>query len=507
MAAKHFSDLRPAALDLVERSLNWMDQYWDEQVELLGVKSEEHYVSLPLVHHIRETGWYALGLLQRAGAHDKDRACRALQTLLKYQFDEPGKAYDGTWYRYPQEPHPGSMTIWRGYDPNWREFIGTTLAIILLDYESDLPQDLIRAIDEALRKAVRGTLTRDLAATYTNIALMQAFLLIFAGERFSEPAWISAGERMAHEVYQLFSVNQAFSEFNSPTYYGVDLYALGLWYSYSSSDLLKQLGAEMEQALWRDVALMYHAGMKNMSGPFDRSYGMDLQRYGSTIGMWIWIELGRQDAPFPEIAPFFPHALDLCFAPCYVAVDARVPEDVRQSLSTFQGEHQVERIISNDPPRIATAWIGNTHLIGGEVMSYQPPVSGQIHPATIHWISTQERIGWIKLKYSTPVNARAEKGKLTIFCIGNGEEGADITFQIYTPVTTSNMLLEEGTGALDQPASFLQPHLWQLPGLSVQIATNARHVQTQKQGDVWEMTYTAKDSLPGTEIYFVLTIP
>src|SRR2546423_668173 len=164
MTAKHFTSFSPYALDVVEHSVSWMDQYWDADFGLLGMKSYERLSSLPLVHHVRETSWYALGLLQRGSEADQQRACEALQAILKYQFDEPGKPYDGAWYRFPEEPHPGTRGIWRGYDPNWREFIGTILAIILLDYEPDLPPTLIEGIDDALRKAIRGTLTRGLSA-------------------------------------------------------------------------------------------------------------------------------------------------------------------------------------------------------------------------------------------------------------------------------------------------------------------------------------------------------
>ncbi len=431
-----------------------------------------------------------LGLLQRGSVEDRRRACEALQAILKYQFDEPGKAYDGTWYRFPEEPHPGGKGIWRGYDPNWREFIGTTLAIILLDYEQYLPQTLVKGIDDAMRRTIRGTLTRNLSASYTNIALMHAFLLLFAGERLGEPGWVSTGEQFAREVYRLFALNNTFSEFNSPTYYGVDLYALGLWRTYATSPLLQQLGAEMEAGLWKDIALMYHAGMKNMAGPYDRSYGMDMQQYATTIGMWIWMVVGRDAAPFPDITQPFEHSHDFCYAPCYIAVDVSVPEEVQPHLQVFQGERQVERVIANEPRRVATAWIGESLLLGGEYTSLSEPASGQIHPATIHWNSAHNRIGWVKLAYTIPVNARAEKDNLSISCIGRGEETPDFVFQIYTP---------------DRSAASLQSDRWQLAGLSVNIETNAEYVETRESGEYYKVSYTARKLAPGATVLFTLT--
>lgn len=78
---------------------------------------------------------------------------------------------------------------------------------------------------------------------------MHAFFLDFIGKRFGNADWVSRGEAFVREIYQLFAPNSTFAESNSPTYYGADLYALGLWRSDSSSPLQQQLGAEMEGTL------------------------------------------------------------------------------------------------------------------------------------------------------------------------------------------------------------------------------------------------------------------
>jgi hypothetical protein len=104
-------------------------------------------------------------------------------------------------------------------------------------------------------------------------------MLCFGGNRFDEPVWFHEGERMAREVYRLFKQHDAFAEYNSPTYCGVDLYALALWRSYPSlSPHLTRWGEEMEALLWRDLAQFYHADLRNLAGPYDRSYGMDMRR-------------------------------------------------------------------------------------------------------------------------------------------------------------------------------------------------------------------------------------
>ena len=66
-----------------------------------------------------------------------------LKVVLNAQYREPGKPWDGTFRRTPTEPEPGTNAVmWRDYDPNWREFIGTTFAIILNEYPDRIPPDL-----------------------------------------------------------------------------------------------------------------------------------------------------------------------------------------------------------------------------------------------------------------------------------------------------------------------------------------------------------------------------
>src|SRR6185295_8480068 len=206
------------ARDLATRSIAWMDGCWDEAAGFFRVPGDAFYEAGRLgvpAHIVRETAWYALGLLLRDAPGDRARACRAIECVLAYQFDAPGKPYHGTWYRSPHEPPPPeNPVVWRNYDPNWREFIGTTLALALLEYEARLPAELVRRIDVALRRAIIGTLERNVPASYSNIALMTAFLLQFGADRFGEPDWASAAERLAAEIQARFRAHATFDEYN-----------------------------------------------------------------------------------------------------------------------------------------------------------------------------------------------------------------------------------------------------------------------------------------------------
>jgi hypothetical protein len=495
MAETRIDQLDATARDLARRSIAWMDGCWDDAAGLFRVPGDALYeaqrAGVP-AHLVRETGWYALGLLLRDAPGDRARAIRAFEVVLTYQFNAPGLPYHGTWYRSPHEPPPPKEpVVWRDYDPNWREFIGTTLALALLEYESRLPAELVQRIDLALRKAVDGTIERNVPASYSNIALMTAFLLHFGAERFGEPAWGSAAERLAAEVLERFRANQAFDEYNSPTYYGTDLYALGLWRSYAASDLLREGGAEIEAALWRDIARFYHADMRNVAGPYDRSYGMDMRRYVACLGMWIWLATGYDQAPFPDLDLPLEHGWDFAFAPLIALLGLRMPDDARPHFLGFAGERQVERVIAAEPRRVASAWLGAQVMLGAEDSGSRHRVNSQFHPATIHWLIADDTVGWIRLRHTVPIDARAERGRLTIDCTEHAGGDLEFVFQIFAPTADLAALGHDR---------------WQLPGLMVRVETNAGGPAVARDGDMVELRYSALDSVAGAPIRFTLWV-
>src|SRR5262245_20593715 len=133
MVTRSSASLDANARDLFDASMRWMEAYWDEAAGLLRGSGD---AKLTTAHHtIRGRVWYALGLLMRDGAGDSERAVRVIDTVLNHQLDAPGRIFHGTFLRAPEEPYPPADTvIWRDYDPNWREFNITVLALVLLEY-------------------------------------------------------------------------------------------------------------------------------------------------------------------------------------------------------------------------------------------------------------------------------------------------------------------------------------------------------------------------------------
>ncbi|MDP6040896.1 MAG: hypothetical protein QGG64_20265 [Candidatus Latescibacteria bacterium] len=490
MDGKSLDDLAPFGRELTVASLKWSEQFWDGEAGLLAIGS-----NFETAHrNVRNSIWYALGLLMRGGDGDLPGAVMAIGAVLDNQLDEPGTIYHGTFYRYVGEPHPPeNPTTWRDFDPNWRQFIGTTLAIILEEYAEGLPDALVKRVDRAIQLAVEGEPPDRCAPSYTNIALMKAGLMTWAGDRYGRAEWTRDGEAFGEAVYGLFTAHGTFDEYNSPTYYGVNFYALAFWRLYSHSALLVKWGAEIEAEVWRDVAQYYHAGLKNVCGPFTRSYGMDMPNYGALLGMSIWLGIGQTLAPFPDEVGYFDHSSDFCYGPCFGMVDTMIPEDVLSHFKAFSGERLIEKRISTTPDRVATAWLSDKVMIGAEATPLDGSeeetyykMSNQFHSATIHWKMPDGNVGWMRLRHLGAVNAKAEKGRLIVagkmeqgLANKYGDDHKQFVFELHVP--------------RDVAVENIRADRWDLPGLSMRVESNVGDPRIEQDGDKMNVIYTVTD--------------
>jgi len=479
MNFRSLQSLDTTARELAETATAWMDSFWDAGMGLLYHPGYEMHPRVPRQagqprsHMVRDTAWYVVGLLLRRQGADVIRALHAIEAILDYQLDEPDRPYHGTFLRAPEETPLGQgAREWRDYDPNWREFILTTLQIVLDEFEPLIPPALVERIDAATRLGVAGAIARGLPASYTNIALMNAYLLAHAGRRLGEADWLARGEAMAREIHRLFMQNEAFAEYNSPTYYGVDLYALALWRGRAPSEVLRQLGAEMERLVWTDIARFYHAGLKNICGPYDRSYGMDMTRYAAVVGEWIWLVSGTAAAPFPATHLTFAHTSDFCYAPCAAILGTQVPAEALPHFLSFQGERQVRHGITSEPRREATAWLEESLMIGAEFTSRAKAGYEQFHSATAHWRAAPDEVGWLRLRHTQPVDAVAARRCLTIQ--GKGA----LAFEIYAPGA------KEGDFAPDD---------WRMAGLRVKVRGSTAVFSITRRLEWMEVRYDASE--------------
>jgi hypothetical protein len=269
-------------------------------------------------------------------------------------------------------------------------------------------------------------------------------------------------------VYKLYKQHDAFPEYNSPTYAGTDIYALALWRNYGDTPLMRSRGQEMEAGLWRATADFYNANLRNISGPYDRSYGMDMQSYVSVMGLWLRTVLAADKAPLTAFDPPVDHVDDLWFVPPMVVLDTQIPADAMKQFESFPGEHQVRRPIADG--RVATAWIGKTVIYGAEITAHtrDADAHSQFHPVTVQWMAPGGKIGWIQLVRCPAIDASADKNGIVISAAG------DLSFRISAPGVALSQATEER---------------WSLPGITVRIQTNAKHFTAVQHGKYVDVEY------------------
>ncbi len=456
--------------ELLHASVEWMDRWWDPEAGLLwNMEGSFDEIGPPRsIHLVPQSAWYVAGLLFRGAPGDEERAVRTIEALLACQYDDPGTVWHGTFARFLETPYPKSDAImWFDFDPNWRQFIGTTFEFLLQEGQPG------RSLDAALQTRLRASI--ELAVTgepldrvppsYSNIALMRAWLEVEHGR--------PGAEDYAAQVVELFDEHGAFEEYNSATYYGIDLYALALWRDRSSSSMLRDAGARIEAALWRDIGRWYHPGMRNLCGPWSRSYGMDLREYVSLLGLWMVPAVGLAAAPLPDIVTGrpFDHAHDLSNGPLADALGPVVPADV--DLLRFGGEHTVTQRITSpvSTDRVATGWLSERVMCGGETGTLGASARGQYHPATVHWSMPDGDVGWIRLVHYAPARAVASAGAVAITCLPSAKRGPVAPeLWVYSP------------GGLS-----VTGRTWTLPGLDVEVA--AGFDDLNGDGNLWKVRF------------------
>lgn len=244
-----------------------------------------------------------------------------------------------------------------------------------------------------------------------------------------------------------------------------------MWRNYGLTERTRAMGREMEDGLWRTTADLYNANLRNISGPYDRSYGMDMQSYVSVMGLWLRMTMDAGKAPLTSFEPPVDHITDLFIIPEMVVLDARIPDDAMKAFLAFPGEHEVRRPIEGK--RVATAWMGKTLIYGGEITGHTRGVDAesQFHPVTAQWLAPNGKIGWLNLTACPNIDADATRKGIAI--------------------TTEPGMVRFRMDAPGIKASDAQANQWKLAGLTVKIDTDGSGFKAVQGDGYIDVTYSA----------------
>jgi hypothetical protein len=97
------------------------------------------------------------------------------------------------------------------------------------------------------------------------------------------------------EATQLWREFDAPGEFNSPTYAGVTLMAFGLAQYCPPNSAIYLVAPELLNSTWRSLGETYNPSLRNIAGPWDRTYGYCMTRYFATVGVPIACVIDQEE--------------------------------------------------------------------------------------------------------------------------------------------------------------------------------------------------------------------
>ena len=209
----------------------------------------------------RETSWYTITLLESDAPSDLALANRILGQL----------------------PFGGS-----GHTM-------TTLGFIYYHYADRLAPDTRAHLVEHFRHTVPHCATAHYDFGNVNHPITAFAGVAFAGAIVGEPALEAYGRRLLeqflwwidwqHDVDRAMSLA---SEYNSPTYTGVDILGMHCLAACSPVPETRELAREIEGKFWTEIALFYHHPTSSLAGPHSRAYQDGCFGAGSVLDPCIW---------------------------------------------------------------------------------------------------------------------------------------------------------------------------------------------------------------------------
>jgi hypothetical protein len=374
--------------------------------------------------------------------------------------DDFNAPWYGTYKLSPDQPDPTLDSglyppeIYTTYDPNWRDFIGTQLIQILSEFPHLLSAPLITSIEDSLEIAAVGSMRRNgsypteddnLTIGYTNPAMMRALLCEYIGMRRQNSTFTSFAEDQGRQILELFQREGAetLSEYNAPTYYGIDVWALGAQIKYGGSNSSMTAAAHyILPRMMGDLAEHYNGYLGNVVGPYDRAYTRDITQHSAVLSLVLWGLWGRDKTTQPkkmESDLLFDVAQGAAIALVLDGVKPLLPAGVEEAFTTrdLVGEPRwLNRTVYDDldggEGRIVTSWISKELMIGGQQLDEEENRGDQFVPAIVHWAGDKEHKPYPLNTFfslypsASSIHAVASPNHLSISYPNRTQEGSDI---------------------------------------------------------------------------------
>ncbi|ORY25543.1 hypothetical protein BCR39DRAFT_543951 [Naematelia encephala] len=282
---------------------------FDESMRLLDNQS-----SLPLLWgSVKLSSWYTVGLLSRQRPLDVELANKLLHNGLTQQNLDPefDRNY-GSFKEFMHQPDAsGNKALWaakiyESYDPNNALFFTLACIIIISDFSHLIEPDLLLQIKQAIHRCCKGNALReggrygdDMWPSYSNPWFMRCVCCAFVGNLVGDDGLVRQANDWATTAIALWEKYDTPGEFNSPTYAGITMMALGLAKYCPKETVISQAAPRLIESLWNSLGETYNPTLLNIAGPWDRSYGFCMTQYFACIATPLTAASGLRCYPYP----------------------------------------------------------------------------------------------------------------------------------------------------------------------------------------------------------------
>jgi hypothetical protein len=257
---------------LREKVVEWNRGYDPERRMLRKpFKSKGYHTTLEnidFVHPVRDSLVYALALLDSELPGNDRVGLDIVACVLELQDRRPRSATFGIWPYYDEEP----LERMSPPDWNWADFCGKLLLLIDDRHRGKMDGELAEDIRLAVFAASDAIIKRNVGPHYTNIAIMGAFVVLIAGERYGHGPYLHYGLQRLEILRDHTNRLGTFEEFNSPAYTPLAIRELSAILSLTRQTRAKELVRELLEVAWRMVAEHFHPPTKQWAGPYGRTY-------------------------------------------------------------------------------------------------------------------------------------------------------------------------------------------------------------------------------------------
>ena len=195
--------------------------------------------------------------------------------------------------------------------------------------------------------------TRSTGLYNINWALSACNFLIVGGERMDNPAAAEHGYNKLQAILDRMTSLPigTVSEFNSPTYYGIDIGTMASIVRYGTNEEYRIKARILEERLWLDLATRHSSTIRQLAGPYSRVYQDSLVGATGIARSQMFKVFDESIYTQFDVSLHYPHYWDLAFVPLIAYQPYHCPDYIRTLALAKSFPYGVRGTSASDPAR------------------------------------------------------------------------------------------------------------------------------------------------------------